>query len=331
MSESNEAMEESAPAYAAATQPTRRLYAVKAVFTGEYNGARGALLVVVDAQTEKLDRVTVIIANDTSEFRFPVHQEWRGFEGALISAKLQGQIVHQMSLDVQTYLKRALQEDAGLLLLDALKGGLTVDVRKVLSDIISKAIADAEVLMETNVETFDSVEQNADETTAVAPPTEGATAEAAPPAPAPGIRIKCEPILSPVSGLAAKDVLPGMTIFVEIKDTDAVKQNVARLLTNRAGGADKGRILARVTEVSAIEFDRILITCMLAPSVMGVCSVSGALLLKVPSETMNFSAAKASRGPLTVTSIPANVFLYAAIAVFTFMLVLAYLIFGGVI
>jgi hypothetical protein len=310
----------------------RRCYAVKAVFTGEFNGARGALLVILDAEGGRLDRTYVIIASDSSEFRFPVQQDWKTFEGALISAKLQGQIVHQMSMEVQTYLKRALMDEAGFALFDALKAGVMSDARKILSDLISRAIADAEVFIELASELFETAETIADDaTTEAAPSTNAEEPSAAAPSAQPVMKLRVEPILAPISGIAAKDLQPGMNVFVEIRDTSAVKQNVARLLTTKATGPDKGVIAARVMEVAPTEFDRVSITCQLAPNVFGTCNLSGALQVKAGGEAQKsrgiFSAGTAAAGP----EISANVFLFGAIAVFTFMLLLAYLVFGGII
>lgn len=310
---------------------TRRCFALKAVFTGEFNGARGALLVILDAESGRLDRVMVIIASDSSEFRFPVQQDWKTFEGSLISAKLQGLIVHQMSMDVQTYLKKALMDDPGFALYDALKAGVLSDARKILADIVSKAIADADVLIELASEIFETVETPPDDATAAAAPAETEQPSAAHAPSQAEMKLRVEPILAPISGVAAKDVQPGMNIYVEIRDSSAVKQNVARLLTTKSGGADKGVVVGKVLDVASTEFDRVSITCLLAPNVIGVCNLSGALQIKA-SGVASPSAGIFSSGPSSPGSeISPNVFLYAAIAVFTFMLVLAYLVFGGVI
>jgi hypothetical protein len=329
MSEENGA---AAVASLGAPSRIRRFFAVKAVFTGEFNGARGALLIILDAESGRLDRVMVIIASDSSEFRFPVQQDWKTYEGALISAKLQGQIVHQMSMDVQIYLKKAMMDEAGFALFDALKAGVLSDARKILADIVSKAIADAEVLIELASEIFESVEPPADDATTEAPPAGADQAGEAPAAAAHAeMKLRVEPILAPISGIAAKDVHPGMNIFVDIRDSNAIKQNVARLLTTKAGGPEKGAISAKVLEVAPTEFDRVSITCQLAPNVLGVCNLSGALQIKASGTAEGrpglFAAGPASAAP----EISPNVFLFAAIAVFTFMLVLAYLVFGGII
>ncbi len=321
--------------------PTRRLVAVKAVFSGDYSGSRGAFLLVLDPVLMKLDRVHAIVANDKTEDRFRITNDWRTIEDALVSAKLHGQAIVELSRDVQNYIRKAVQDEVMEPLAEAVVNNQNNDVRRILGDVVSKAIADANVLIQVAMEAVVLEEAPAAAATVAAPegmePAQAPSLVGAPTAPT--TRIRVDPILSPVSGIAAKNVLPGMTMVVEAKDLGASRTAVAKIMALKMPGATgKTQFEGKVLDVSPGDYDRITITMALSPDVIGFTNISGELRVKVSDASIRLAEAKGGSspgargldgGPLPPVS--TNLFLWAAFGILAIMALLAYLVFGGII
>lgn len=318
-----------------AASSARRNVAIKGVFSGDYSGARGAFLVVIDPSQQKLDRVHAIIANDKTEDRFRVAGDWKTLEDALVSAKLHGQAIVELSKDVQNYIRKTIQDDAIEPLSEAIQANQQADVRRILVDIISKAIADANVLMQIAVEEF-VLEPPSDQSATVVAESAPLESDAAMPAPAvQQARVKVDPILSPVAGIAAKNVAPGMTMVVEVKDGAVGKTALAKALALRQpGAAGKNQYEAKVIDVQPADYDRVAITVSLGPDIVGTTSLSGELRIKVSDASLKLANVRAdgkgavAGGPLPPVS--TNIFLWAALGILAIMAVLAYLVFGGI-
>ncbi len=311
----------------------RVLTAVKGVFSGEYTGARGAMLVIVEPRLSRVDRIYAIVAGDGDEFRYQPGQEWKSFESQLINSKLQGSIAHQMTIDVQAYIKKVLQDDLLGAFCDAIQQNQAGDVRKILSDILSRAIADSQVLMQIDME---KIVEAAPEGMAAAAPAAAAPAsspEAAPAAvPAETVRIRVEPVLSPVQGVPANRLTPGMTIMVEVRDPSTIKQNVAKMLSTKTGAMKGGPIEARVMEVTPSEYERVQIVTQLAQQLMGISHISGELRVKVSDASLKFhEVLSGAPSRLSGPAISSRVFFWSSVAIVLFMFLLAWLVFGGVI
>lgn len=324
---------------------TRRLYAIKGMFSGDYSGVRGAFLLLLDLEAQRLDRIHAIIANDKTEYRFQTSKDWKSFEDGLISAKLHGQVIAEMSRDVQAYVKRVIQDEVMPSLVEAIVGNAPGDVRRIMAEVVSKAVADANVLMETSIELVDLADIVDDPSVVVS--TAAVTEEVAPtpeggqPAEAPlavqQIKIRVDPILSPVNGIAMKNITPGMTMVVEVKDAGAAQSRLAKIMAiKRAGSGDRKLFEGKVLDVAKAEYNRISITMLLAPDVIGQTNISGELRVKVSDASLQLAQVRdAGANPVVsdgqLPPVSTNIFLWAALGIFTIMLILAYLIFGGII
>ena len=326
---------ERVPAEIAALTGPRLFMAFKGVFSGEYTGARGACLIIADVKAIKADRLYVIISGEGDEFKYQTTQDWKSFESSLISTKLQGSIAHQTTIDVQAYMKKVLQDDLLLSLIEAAWHSQVNDVRRIVADIISRAIADSQVLLQIEVETF----EESGGTGAVLMQDQGASVSEQQKASATDqqaqttARLKVDPILSPVQGVAAKNLLPGMVLSVEVRDPSTIKQNVAKLLTLKPGIGGKNNILdARVVSIHPAEYDRVTILSQLGQNIQGISVISGELRVKVSETAKKFYEVfteKPSTPPGPVLSSMA--FFWSAILIIGIMLILAYLVFGGII
>lgn len=332
-------MDESVAATPPVAAPaTRRQVAIKAVFSGDYSGSRGALLVVLDPHQLKLDRVHVIVANEKTDDRFRVNGDWKALEDALVSAKLHGQAIVELSRDVQNYIRKAVQDDVMEPLAEALRLEQVPDVRRIMVDVVSKAIADANVLMQIGIEPV-VIEEPVDQAATVAaePAASSTASEPVAAAPAQLLRVRIDPILSPVSGIAAKNVTPGMSMIVEVKDAGAAKTALARALELRMpGSAGRGQFEAKVVEVKPADYDRVSITVTLGSDIIGTTNISGELRVKVSDASAKLASVRSDAGARGLPGgplppVPTNIFLWAALGILAIMAVLAYLVFGGII
>lgn len=323
-----------APSSAAAPAHARRLAAIKAVFNGEYSGARGALLIVIDLDAERLERLYVAIAAESDETRYNVAQNWKDFEALVINAKLQGHIAHQTTGEVTGYLRRVLSEEFTGIVCEALRQESPADVRRIIVDLVSRAIADTQILMEFGVEKFEEL---------VAPAAAAAPAESESDATAvtgaaatKEVRLRVDPILSPVTGIPAKGVKPGMRLRVQARDVATLKQHIIKTLSLQVGGIEKGLLTGQVISLAPAEHDRVSIELHLAPNVVGVANISGELRIQTMDPSTRLVAPpaadlSAAAGSAAAAGISSRAFLWASIAIVTFLVLLAYLLFGGII
>lgn len=309
----------------------KKLTAVKGVFAGDYSGVRGTFLVMMDMDQQSLHRLHVVVASDKGEFRFQIKQDWKGFEDSIIRAKLQGYVAHQLSMEVQSYVKRMLTEEAGVSICENIRTGHPDEIRRVLVEVLSRAIADSDILMEIDVE---------DVAEAVPAEPAQAASEEAPVAASEGEAIKAlqqevvlrvEPLLSPVYGVAAKELKPGMHIIVEIKEQSTLKQNVSKLLAVRGSG-EKPTAIGTVIDIAPGVHDRMTIRVSLAPNVVGITNIFGDLRLKVPEAQAARAFAALQHEQVIQATTPMAIstpaFVLATLGIFTIMMILAYLIFG---
>lgn len=305
----------------------RTLCAVKGVFTGEYNGARGCFLFVMDLDQNTLDRVLVLIVTDLSDFRFQASQEWRSFQDAIIAAKLQGKAAHQMSTEVQSYIERVIRDERAEEICGAIRIGNREDIKRSMMDLISRAIADAQVVLEISLEpVFEELPKKSevvldDVPEESAPASEAATVK--------DVVLKVSPILAPVHGMPARLLKQGQGLMVKVMEQPPLKAYLVRILSLRNTGADRGTIQGTVMGVLPIEEERVQITMELAPNVIGTAKILGELKVQVSAKQRTWTGKtidiveKDSRGITTST------FMIATILIFTIMAILAYLIFGG--
>ncbi|MEK8024146.1 MAG: hypothetical protein AAB229_10115 [Candidatus Hydrogenedentota bacterium] len=324
-----------APAQARATQSPvsrKKLCALKGVFAGDYSGVRGTFLILMDLDSQSQHRLHVIIASEKGEFRFQIKQEWKAFEDAIIRAKLQGMVAHQLSMEIQSYVSRMMSEDAGISISENIKTGHPEEIRRVLIEIFSRAIADADILMEVEVEHVEEVVEDTSQQAAA--PVEEQPAGETQKFVMQEVVLRVEPILSPVLGIAAKELKPGMNIIVEIKEQSSLKQNISKLLSVRGSG-EKPTAVGTVVDVSPGVHDRITIRVNLAPNVVGITNIFGDLRVKVPevqaARAISAISSGAADGPREPMALSTPAFILATLGIFTIMLILAYLIFGGVV
>lgn len=325
------------PAELVALAGKRRFFAFKGVFSGEYSGVRGACLIIIDEKAIRVDRLYVIIAGEGDDFKYQTQQDWKSFESNIISTKLQGKIAHQTTIDVQSYLKKTLQDDLLLSLLDAGRGNLINDVRRIIADLISKAIADSQILLQIEIETFEESGEGGEvissEQGVFVAAADGAGTGTVVSQPQELIRLRVEPLLSPVQGVAAKNLLPGMTIHVEIKDPSTIKQHITKMLIFKPGSGGRNNVLeARVLSIQPAEYERVTIITQLASNVQGISTISGELRIKVSETAKKFYDVISSGTSLpTGPALSSRAFFWSLFGIIVIMLIMAYLIFGGII
>lgn len=311
------------PASAVAVH-VRNLCAVKAVFQGDYNGARGCFLLLMDLDENRVDRLHAIIATDPNDFRFQPRQEWKSFEDEIIRAKLGGNVAQQMGMEVQSYMKKIIKDDLAAEVASAIRHRNPEDVKRMMTDVISKAIADAQVLIDLSLEAVE-------EEIPVEPEKKPDEIEEASPAPVvtKDVTLKVEPILAPVQGVPAKLLKPGMQVVLEMKEHSTLKQNVSKLLTTRVAGSDRGTLVGTVLEVLPGAEHRVLIRFELAPNVIGLSKLFGDLKVLVQGRAAAIRAIRKTTpsADLDPGGITTRTFVMAVIAIFTIMAILTYLIF----
>lgn len=314
----------------AAPPRVRQLVAIKAVFSGEYSGVRGALLVVMDLTEERLERLYAVIAAEGDETRYNVSQTWKDFEALVINAKLQGHIAHQTTGEVTGYLRRVLTEEFAGIVCESLRHESPSDVRRILVDLVSRAIADTQILMELGLESVEELVSAVSVSTEPGPEAAAAAGPAS--ATVKDVRVRVDPILSPVTGVPAKELKPGMRLRVQVRDLSTIKQHTVKMLAIKVGGIEKGILTGQVRSVAPTEHDRVSIELDLAQNVIGVASLSGELRIQIMDHSARLAApAGTAAGAAAAPGLSSKGFLWASIAIVTFLVILAYLIFGGII
>lgn len=311
------------------------IFAVKGLFSGEFSGLHGLFLVVMDIVRLKISRIYVVVGGDKQEVKINNQVPWKQMESDIITLKLSGGIAQQMSLDVQNYLKRVLQDDFRDEVVMALSGRNVTELRRLFEEILSRAIAEATVKVDAVIEGVNAADVPELQTEASAPAAAPGTAETAAPA---GfgpqqVRVRVEPVLSPVNGIPARQLQPGVVILVKIREEMAVLRNLQTLLAPRNRGVEMGAVMGTVLSVQPIEFERYALTLELAKNVIGVASISGELKVKVAEgrQHMPVSLPVAEEPAIAGPGLSTTPFVFGAILIFTILAILAYLFFGGAI
>lgn len=324
-----------APAPHPSVEPPSSMYAVKSIFVGDYTEVRGVILLAVDTARRKLDRIFCVIVPDSGSFGFQLDSGWKAFEDAIISSKLSGNTAHQMSMEVQKYLKRAIQDEIIDDLILAVEHNSEGEIARQLEDVISRAIADANVVVKVSLERIEAkeiTEDEPDEDSGENTP-EVETAPAGMPAGILRREVKVDPVLSPVHGVAVSDLKPGMVLVVSIRETGVVGENLKRLLSTRAAD-DSGHFEAPVISLEdSTQSDRCVIKARLAESITGVTTLSGELRVKVTGKSAPVPDEMAKPEFETTIGLKKGVstkhFAILSFLVFTILAFLAYLVFGG--
>jgi len=308
----------------------RNLCAVKGVFTGEYNGARGCFLIVMDVDKNVTDRILALIVTDQTDFKFKVTQEWRSLQDAIVAAKLQGKAAHQMSTEVQTYIEKVIRDDRAAEICTAIRNRSVDEIRRAMIDVISKAIAEAQVLMEISLEPV--TEELPTESDVVADDVPEENVAASEHATVKDVVLKVSPILSPVHGMPARLLKPGQVLMVGVKEQTALKAHVVRFLSLKNTGADRGTIQGTVKEIEPIEDERVKITLDLSTNIIGTAKILGELKVKVSAQQRTWTGKVVEVSHDQSRGITTSTFAIGTILIFTIMAILAYLIFvGGII
>lgn len=318
---------DSAPRHPTLEPSPRMCYAIKGLFAGDFTSVHGAFLIVLDPQTLKVDHhhYHVIIIGDTEEVRIDIKEDWKSVEQAMIRAKLYGGIIRTMGEEIAQSMLRMVQDDIAVELGLSLRAGNLQDTKRILTDMVSKLIADSNVLLDASVEHMTL----SDET--IATPQSMSEEEAAGGVPSGRVSsttVRIDPILAPVYGVHSRDLKPGMVIFAQVREIEGLKQNVQRLLATRHPGMAPGTVQGRVVSVAPAEFGRLSVICELGPGIIGAANISGELRIKTietPSGKTTVSATAAAPG---AAGVPTSFFAMGALMILALMALLAYLVFG---
>ncbi|RMH58461.1 MAG: hypothetical protein D6679_04505 [Candidatus Hydrogenedentota bacterium] len=311
----------------------RHMCAVKGAFAGDFTEVRGAFIAIFDMDREMVERVFVAVVGDSTDLRMRVDQGWKELEDAIVSAKLSGLTANQMTSDVQKYLRQMLRDDFGTEVIEGIKTDHEADVRRILMEILSRAIADSRVLLQIDVERFEQVEGEEEDRGEEREGDEAKDTDAVPGAEAVKpmdrlLTIKVDPILAPVTGTPAKDLSPGTTILVYPRETSTVRKNAMKLLAARQGRKEGEALEGRVLSVTPAEFDRVTIRMSMGESLQGLANISGELRVKTAEATVS-QGFLWSDEPAVGGGITTKHFVLAALAILLIMAVMAYFVFGG--
>lgn len=301
-----------------------KLFAIKGSFSGDFSGARGAFLVVMDVSLIRLHHLFVVLAGERGDIKVKISDPWKTVESALINAKLSGGIAHQMSADVQEYMRGSLKGDLCAHVCNALQDGNTGEIKRTFEDIISKAIAETTPRVSVAVEAIAAAEAPEPEAEPAAP----AAAEAAPEPQAATVssvsKVKVDPVLSPVQGVPAKDLRPGTLIAVKIREIKMLSRSITKLIPAPGDFAD-GQFMGTVIGVEPGEFERMVVRVELAPDVLGIASCSGELRVKViKGEGGGAMRAIAGTGGVNITT---GIFVVTAVVIFAVLIAMALWVF----
>lgn len=328
------------PAGGGETQAESLLVAVKGQFASDFGGVRGVFLFVMDVVRLKTSRLYVIVrAGDRPDMKFDLRHSWKSLESDIVKAKLSGGIAQQMSLDVQAYLKRVLAEDIRDEMAMLLQNDNLNEARRIFEEIFSRALGEGSVHVDLAAERTAVAEVPEMQTQPPAPAEAPGAAEAAQPAEAAqkpaeptGVRVKVEPVLSPVHGVPARTLTVGTIILVKIKEDSAIMKNLQALLAPRNRDVDEpGAVRAGVVSITPGEYERLSLLVELAKNVTGICGVPPELKIKTAVEGLAVprpAAAAATPAAAAGPTLPTNYFLIAAIVMFLIFAVIAYFVFG---
>lgn len=310
---------------AAAKSPSK-LFAVKGTFSGDYSGARGAFLVVMDVTLARVHHLFVVLAGERGDLKVKPSDPWKSVESTLINAKLSGGIAHQMSADVQEYMRSTLKGEICPHICNALQDGNTGEIKRTFEEIISKSIAETTPRLSIAVEPVASAD--APEPEPEAKPVEAAPEEAAP-APqtatvASVMRVRVDPVLSPVQGVPAKELKMGTLIAVKIREIKLLSRSITRLVPVPGDHTD-GQFMGTVVGVEPGEYERINVHVELAAGIQGIATCSGELRIKcIKTGGGGGLSSVAGAGGVNITT---GLFILTAIVIFGVLIAMAYWIF----
>ncbi|MBL4889285.1 MAG: hypothetical protein JKX97_04605 [Candidatus Lindowbacteria bacterium] len=320
-----------APTQGDAPSVPARLFAIKGTFTGDFSGTKGVFLVVMDVNKVKIHHLFAILANEQSDFRFNTTSSWKQLEDAIISTKLSGGIAHQMSADVQNFIKKSIKDESLSEICNALQDGNNADIRRIFEEIISKAIAEANPRVTVGTEAIAAAETpDEDEKEKEAEKKESEEEAEASAAVYSKLRIKIDPILSPVQGTPAKKLEVGTLIAVKVRENKLLAKRISQLLTVPGEDLSSGQVMATVLSVEDGEFERINVHVELAPDIFGVASCSGELRVKtIGGQSSTAASIAATTSATQGASVSTGMFVTAAVLIFLVLALMGYVVFKG--
>jgi len=256
------------------------IFAVKVKFITQITGYFGAFFLCYDQKKHMVSRAIIVISEDRDVGKISLAINWRDFEEKLYDFSRNKKVD---GLKIDQFKKQLLSEEFKSSLSGVLKSGKTDEekLNNLLVDELYNVFTDTNIAVKHHVQMVDAFDMNrGKESMQIGDPIEekAETARDAGGEDTPHrldqslVVLKIDPVLSPVSGTAIKDLEFGDEIQVRITDERDIAGYLADLLGAKVDDL-RVPVMTKIVEVRELEGGNLGVITQFGPGIVGMFRV----------------------------------------------------------